>query len=86
MENKKIPRVIRKTDNVNRRQHFNDKILIVSDEIAAKRLNICKSCSSFNDYGCEVTGFFMPMVTKHKAQQCPYGKWTSDFSIVKDAK
>lgn len=86
MEDKKVPRVIRKSSGNIRREHFNDKVLLVSDEVAEARLTICKSCSSFDDWGCTVSGFFMPMVTKHKVQSCPYGKWSSDFSQPKKDK
>jgi len=81
MEEKKIPRIIRKVDGQHRRQHFNDKILIVSEHIAQERLGICKTCTSFEDFGCTVTGFFMPVTVKQKSQQCPYGKWSTNYTV-----
>jgi hypothetical protein len=80
MEDKKIPRVIRKTDGLYRRQHFNEKVLFTSKEVAEQRLSICKGCSAFEDFGCTVTGFFMPTTVKQKSQQCPYGKWSTNFT------
>ena len=84
MEDKKIPRVIRKTAGLQRREHFNEKVLLTSKEVAEERLNICKQCASFEDFGCTITGFFMPTIVKQKAQQCPYGKWSANFTVSKE--
>jgi hypothetical protein len=42
MEDKKVPRVIRKSIGTTRREHFNEKVLLTSDEIAESRMTICK--------------------------------------------
>lgn len=82
MENKKVPRVIRKTEGLQRREHFNEKVLLAAPGVAEYRLEICKTCSSYEDYGCKVSGFFMPKVTTLKAQTCPYGKWSADYRLT----
>jgi len=77
--NKKVPRIIRNLDKSLRRTHFNEKILLCSAEVAAERLEICKKCSTLKDWGCEISGQFMPKSVRLKATSCPYGKWQSVF-------
>jgi hypothetical protein len=79
-ENKKVPKVIRKLPTDLRRRHFTEKVILCSAEVAEERLNKCKSCSSFKDYGCEITGFFMPRQTRLKSASCPYGYWPAWYS------
>jgi hypothetical protein len=81
--NKKVPRIIRNLDKSIRRTHFNEKILLCSAELAAERLEICKQCATLNDWGCEVSGMFMPKSTRLKATGCPHGKWPSNFKVDK---
>jgi len=78
-ENKKTPRVIRNLDKSQRRLHFNDRILYCSKEDAAERLEICKKCTSLEDWGCAPTGFFMPRHVRLKGSSCPFGKWTTVY-------
>ncbi len=81
MEDKKVPRVIRNLDTSQRRVHFNEKILLVPREVEQKRLEICNNCKSYENYGCTITGYFMPKTVRNKSQSCPYGKWTSWYSF-----
>lgn len=79
MEDKKTPRVLRKLDTSQRRTHFNEKLLLCSREEAETRLEICKNCSGLKDWGCEITGYFMPRHVRLKASSCPYGKWAPEY-------
>lgn len=80
MENKKVPRVIRNLDST-RRVHFNDKVLLTTPEVFEQRWNICKKCNQLDDYGCNVSGFFMVRQCRLKAAACPLGKWSINYRM-----
>lgn len=48
-----------------------------SEELATKRLDICKSCPEFFPLTtqCKQCGCFMAMKTKLEAAKCPIKKW-----------
>lgn len=51
--------------------------LKISDQEAAKRLEICKGCQFFNtaQSRCNKCGCFMAIKTYLKAEKCPIGRW-----------
>ncbi len=51
--------------------------LLTSDENAATRLGICKTCEFFNieKNRCTKCGCFMLAKTKFQLAKCPVGKW-----------
>lgn len=58
---------------------LNERVLLVSPEISETRLNICKSCESFDDWACKITNNFMPKTTRQKGMHCPKGYWSSNW-------
>ena len=55
-----------------------NKTLVVSDEIYNKRLEICKSCSKFDEKQnrCIECGCYLPAKAKFILDDCPLNKWT----------
>jgi hypothetical protein len=53
------------------------KELIVDDELAKKRMEICKACPHFISLTtqCKKCGCIMAAKTKLKNATCPIGKW-----------
>jgi len=56
---------------------FQGNNLTSSDNEAATRLNICKSCNFFDEsqVRCKKCGCKMAVKTYLKAEKCPIGKW-----------
>jgi hypothetical protein len=56
---------------------LNPKTEKAAQELAATRLDICKSCDQYLNmtHQCKVCGCFMELKTKIKISKCPLGKW-----------
>lgn len=74
----KVPQTIRPLKKAHIKP-LNERILLVTPEVAEERLNICKQCESFEDWGCKITANFMPKTTRQKNMQCPKGYWSSKW-------
>lgn len=49
--------------------------LLVDENVAAERFNICKSCDFFIENRCSKCGCFMEAKSKFTVSSCPVGKW-----------
>ena len=63
-----------------------DNIVFVPDKVYETRLNLCKSCESFNELEnrCEECGCYMPGKAKVIFESCPLKKWDVDKESWKE--
>jgi hypothetical protein len=78
VEGAKVPRTIRPLKKTPIKP-LNERILLVDPAVGEERMNICKSCESFEDWGCKVTNNFLPKTTRQKGMHCPKGYWASKW-------
>lgn len=78
----KIPRVIRPLEKTQTKP-LNERIIKTSPQVAAERLEICKKCSTMNDWACKITNKFMPMTVRLKTSACPKGYWSANWDVNK---
>jgi len=48
---------------------------LVSDEVTAKRLEICKDCEKINQGTCLACGCYVEIRAATRKGKCPYSKW-----------
>ena len=48
---------------------------LVSDEVTAKRLEICKDCEKINQGTCLACGCYVEIRAATRKGKCPYKKW-----------
>ncbi len=78
IEGSKVPQTIRPLKKTPVKP-LNERVLLVTPEVAEYRMNICKKCESFNDYACKISNNFMPKTTRLKGMHCPKGNWSSKW-------
>lgn len=48
---------------------------LVPDDVAAGRLEVCKTCEKINQGTCLACGCYVEIRAAVKKGRCPYGKW-----------
>lgn len=63
------------------KSYYNSGFMNVNNDVALKRISICKSCDKFNEVlqQCKECGCFLQIKTAWATEKCPLDKWGSEL-------